>query len=77
MKEIHLDPTATMGVLRDTRKKIKTNQSKTHLKETSRHAIVGAPAQPKQSSRKGKWAWRNNVGITTAEECLEELREEE
>jgi nucleolar protein 53 len=58
-------------------KKIKTSQSKTHLKETSRHAIVGAPAQPKQSSRKGKRAWRKNVNITTVEEGLEELREEE
>ncbi len=57
-------------------KKIKTSQSNTYLKK-NRYATVGAPAQPTQSSRKGKRAWRKNVDITTVEEGLEELREEE
>ncbi len=37
----------------------------------------GAPAQLKQTSRKGKKAWRKNVDITAEEEALELAREEE
>lgn len=40
----------------------------------SRH---GAPAQPTQSSRKGKKAWRKNVDLVQVEDTLEGLRDEE
>lgn len=43
----------------------------------SRHAVIGAPSQQNQPSRKGKRAWRKNVDIGQVEEKLEELREEE
>jgi nucleolar protein 53 len=43
----------------------------------SRHAVVGAPSQQNQTSRKSKKAWRKNVDIGEVEEKLEELREEE
>jgi hypothetical protein len=36
----------------------------------------GAPQQHKQSSRKGKKAWRKNVDVTEIQEGLEELRDE-
>ena len=36
----------------------------------------GAPQQHKQSSRKGKKAWRKNVDVTDIQEGLEEVREE-
>ena len=38
---------------------------------------LGAPSQYKQSSRKGKKAWRKNVDIQEVEEGLEESRAEE
>jgi len=38
---------------------------------------TGAPSQLKQTSRKGKKAWRKNVDITEVEGGLEELRMEE
>ncbi|EEQ30728.1 hypothetical protein McanMca71_000587 [Microsporum canis] len=37
---------------------------------------VGAPQQYKQSSRKGKKAWRKNVDVTEVQEGLEQVREE-
>ncbi|KAJ1301190.1 hypothetical protein OPQ81_003600 [Rhizoctonia solani] len=37
----------------------------------------GAPAQPSQSTRKGKKAWRKNVDIEDVEDRLEGLRDEE
>ncbi|KAJ9649876.1 hypothetical protein H2198_010803 [Neophaeococcomyces mojaviensis] len=37
---------------------------------------IGAPQQHKQSSRKGKKAWRKNVDVTDVQEGLEEYREE-
>ncbi|KAF8607405.1 P60-like protein [Ceratobasidium sp. AG-I] len=37
----------------------------------------GAPAQPTQSSRKGKKAWRKNVDLVQVEDTLEGLRDEE
>ncbi|KAK6381269.1 hypothetical protein LTS17_004326 [Exophiala oligosperma] len=37
---------------------------------------IGAPQQLKQSSRKGKKAWRKNVDITEVQTGLENLREE-
>jgi hypothetical protein len=40
-------------------------------------AVVGAPAQPAQRTRKGKKAWRKNIDITAEEVALEEAREEE
>ena len=36
----------------------------------------GAPQQYKQSSRKGKKAWRKNVDVTDIQEGLEEVRDE-
>ncbi|KAJ1026334.1 hypothetical protein NDA16_002421 [Ustilago loliicola] len=33
---------------------------------------LGQPAQPSQSSRKGKKAWRKNIDLTTTEQFLEE-----
>lgn len=36
----------------------------------------GAPQQYKQSSRKGKKAWRKNVDVTEIQEGLEEVRDE-
>lgn len=38
---------------------------------------TGAPAQLKQSSRKGKKAWRKNVDISAEEQALEAARAEE
>ena len=35
-----------------------------------------APAQHKQSSRKGKKAWRKNIDVTEVESGLESVREE-
>jgi hypothetical protein len=37
---------------------------------------TGAPKAIKQSSRKGKKAWRKNVDISTVETGLETVREE-
>lgn len=37
---------------------------------------IGAPQQHKQSSRKGKKAWRKNVDITEVQDGLEELNDE-
>jgi Nop53 (60S ribosomal biogenesis) len=39
-------------------------------------AEVGAPKQFKQSSRKGKKAWRKNVDVTDLQEGLEVVRDE-
>ena len=39
-------------------------------------AAVAAPSQFKQSSRKGKKAWRKNVDITEVQEGLDNVREE-
>lgn len=46
-------------------------------------AIIGpaatapaAPQQYKQTSRKGKKAWRKNVDVTEVQEGLEEMRDE-
>jgi len=36
----------------------------------------GAPQQHKQTSRKGKKAWRKNVDVTDIQEGLEEVRDE-
>jgi nucleolar protein 53 len=36
----------------------------------------GAPQQHKQSSRKGKKAWRKNVDVSDIQEGLEEVRDE-
>jgi len=36
----------------------------------------GAPQQHKQTSRKGKKAWRKNVDLTEIQGGLEELRDE-
>lgn len=59
-------------------KKVLPTTSKDHINlGNSRFSTVGAPAQPSQSSRKGKRAWRKNVDIAVLEEGLEELREEE
>lgn len=38
-------------------------------------ASLGQPAQPSQSSRKGKKAWRKNIDLTTTEQFLEEQRD--
>ncbi|KAK2463351.1 hypothetical protein APHAL10511_004662 [Amanita phalloides] len=38
---------------------------------------LGAPSQFKQTSRKGKKAWRKNVDLDDVEEALEEMRAEE
>jgi len=35
-----------------------------------------APQQHKQTSRKGKKAWRKNVDVSEVQEGLEEMREE-
>ncbi|KZT64456.1 tumor suppressor protein Gltscr2 [Daedalea quercina L-15889] len=48
-----------------------------HTKHKKPTSSVGAPAQYKQSSRKGKKAWRKNVDIEEIEVGMEELREEE
>lgn len=40
-------------------------------------ASVGAPQQYKQTSRKGKKAWRKNVDIAHVQTGLEQVREEE
>ncbi|KAF5310369.1 hypothetical protein D9611_012064 [Ephemerocybe angulata] len=40
-------------------------------------SAVGAPSQHKQTSRKGKKAWRKNVNIEDVEKGLEEIRSEE
>jgi nucleolar protein 53 len=38
---------------------------------------VDAPSQYKQSSRKGKKAWRKNVDVTEVQEGLRDLKEAE
>lgn len=38
---------------------------------------VGAPSQLKQSSRKGKKAWRKNVDLEDLDDSLEGMRAEE
>lgn len=38
---------------------------------------VDAPQQFKQTSRKGKKAWRKNVDITTVQEGLRDLKDAE
>ncbi|KAH7911482.1 P60-like protein [Hygrophoropsis aurantiaca] len=43
----------------------------------SSHSSLGAPSQHKQSSRKGKRAWRKNIDIQPVEDGLEGLRAEE
>ncbi|PWN51770.1 P60-like protein [Violaceomyces palustris] len=40
-------------------------------------AGVGQPSQHKQSSRKGKAAWRKNIDLTSTEAALEEMRAQE
>jgi nucleolar protein 53 len=40
-------------------------------------AVVGAPSQPGQKTRKGKKAWRKNIDIADEEVAMEEAREEE
>ncbi|BEJ14524.1 hypothetical protein CspHIS471_0402910 [Cutaneotrichosporon sp. HIS471] len=57
-----------------------TSKTKTATKPYDRPAGKSkgaAPAQPKQSSRKGKKAWRKNVDITAVEAGLEAARAEE
>ncbi|CAK9786988.1 P60-like protein [Cutaneotrichosporon oleaginosum] len=55
-----------------------TPKTKTAAKPYDRPAKKGAaPAQPKQTSRKGKKAWRKNVDITAEEAALEAARAEE
>ena len=39
-------------------------------------ALTGAPQQYKQSSRKGKRAWRKNVDVSDIEAGLENVRDE-
>ncbi|KAA1475289.1 tumor suppressor protein Gltscr2 [Dentipellis sp. KUC8613] len=54
-----------------------TKSSKDSKKPKSAPSAVGAPAQHKQASRKGKKAWRKNVDLEDMEETLEEIRGEE
>ncbi|SPO29991.1 related to Glioma tumor suppressor candidate region gene 2 protein [Ustilago trichophora] len=42
---------------------------------TRTKSSIGQPAQPTQSSRKGKKAWRKNIDLTTTEDFLEEQRD--
>jgi len=39
-------------------------------------ASIGAPQQLKQTSRKGKKAWRKNVDVSDIQAGLENVREE-
>lgn len=39
---------------------------------TTKASSIGQPAQPSQSSRKGKKAWRKNIDLTSTEAFLEE-----
>jgi nucleolar protein 53 len=43
------------------------------MADTEAHA---APAQYKQSSRKGKKAWRKNVDVTQIQSGLEDVRDQ-
>jgi hypothetical protein len=38
-------------------------------------SAIGAPAQYKQTNRKGKKAWRKNIDIQSEEQALEKVRE--
>jgi nucleolar protein 53 len=38
---------------------------------------IGAPAQYKQTNRKGKKAWRKNIDIQSEETAMEDARAEE
>ncbi|EPQ50756.1 P60-like protein [Gloeophyllum trabeum ATCC 11539] len=58
----------TMKVSSTARKEVKAKKTK---------SSVGAPAQLKQGSRKGKKAWRKNVDIEDVEEGMEGMRAEE
>ncbi|TFY51115.1 hypothetical protein EVG20_g11161 [Dentipellis fragilis] len=54
-----------------------TKLSKDSKKPKAATSVVGAPAQHKQTSRKGKKAWRKNVDLEDMEETLEDIRGEE
>jgi nucleolar protein 53 len=43
----------------------------------SKVSAVGAPAQFKQATRKGKKAWRKNIDIQPEEAAMEDARMEE
>lgn len=47
-------------------------KSKAPVASTS---AIGAPAQYKQTNRKGKKAWRKNIDIQPEEQALEKVRE--
>lgn len=49
----------------------------TKVLATTRTTERGRPAQYKQSSRKGKNAWRKNIDLTATEAALEDVREQE
>lgn len=55
----------------------KPTTSKAARKTPTGASKIGAPSQPKQTSRKGKKAWRKNVNLEEVEEGLEEARHEE
>ncbi len=79
MAEVNLRPNqknkmSTTTIASKVPKKRKASEA---IEITNRHAVIGAPAQRTQSSRKGKKAWRKNVDIGDVEQGLEEIREEE
>ncbi|KAN0063698.1 hypothetical protein ACQY0O_003748 [Thecaphora frezii] len=51
--------------------------SSSELTAVETPVIVGKPAQHKQSSRKGKAAWRKNIDLTSTESHLEQMRDEQ
>jgi nucleolar protein 53 len=54
-----------------------TKAAKATDKPKKTQSNVGAPSQLKQSSRKGKRAWRKNIDIEDIEEHLEDVRQQE
>jgi hypothetical protein len=54
-----------------------SHPTKVNISKQSTGSSIGAPSQRKQSTRKGKRAWRKNVDLDDVEEALEEARTEE
>jgi nucleolar protein 53 len=47
------------------------------IKSKGKTSEIGAPAQFKQATRKGKKAWRKNIDIQPEETAMDEARAEE
>jgi nucleolar protein 53 len=55
----------------------KISKGKTATKPAVKSSLVGAPAQYKQPTRKGKKSWRKNIDVQPEEHAMEEARVQE